>query len=272
MSENLKAVMTPETEEQVRQEISVLVSNAQSLVITTELENTEALKQIANYKAEIKRRKAMDVYVKTYESKRSATAACKALEELMIDPLSDSVAIITEKAGTFTKLENLRRAELQRIEDEKAAAAQRKEDERVRALLEKEEARVREAQRIADEKYAAKVKAEQEAAAKAGREAAAIAPPPVIEVREVAIPRFVAPARTIAAVSAPAGTSLPKRWSAKVTDKMLFLQAVIAGEEPDYLVEIVMPELNARATAMKIENKEVAPGVIAVSKIGAMSR
>ena len=272
MSENLKAVMTEEAEAQVRQEISVLVSNAQALVITNEMENTEALKLIARYKSEIKRREAMDVYIKTVESKRAATAALKALTELMIDPLSDSVVIMTEKTGTFTKMENARRAELQRIEDEKAAAAQRAEDARVAALQAKEEARVREAQRVADEKYQAKLKAEQEAAAKAGREAAPIAPPPVIEARQVAVPRFVAPPRTIAAVSAPAGTSLPKRWSAKVVDKMLFLQSVIAGEEPEYAVEVVLPPYNAKATAMKKEGAEVAPGIIAVSKIGTMSR
>lgn len=272
MSENLKAVMTEEVEAQVRQEISTLVSNAQALVITNEMENTEALKLIATYKSEIKRRQAMDAYVKTVESKRAATAALKALTELMIDPLSDSVAIMTEKAGTFTKQENARRAELQRIEDEKAAAAQAKEDARVAAIQAKEEARVREAQRKLDEAHAAKVKAEQEAAAKAGREAAAIAPPPVIEVRTVAVPRFVAPARTVAAVSAPAGTSLPKRWSAKVVNKMLFLRAVLAGEEPEYSVEIVMPPYNAKATACKVDGKEIAPGIIAESKIGTMSR
>ena len=272
MNENLKAVMTPETEEQVRQEISVLVTNAQALVIKTEQENTAALTLTASYKAEIKRRKAMDVYVKAEESKRSATAAFKALTELMIDPLTDSVEILVQKAGAFTKAENIRRAELQRIEDEKAAAAQRAEDARVAALQAKEEARVREAQRVANEKYAAKAKAEQEAAAKAGREAAALAPPPVIEARTVAAPRFVAPARVIAAVSAPAGTSLPTRWAAKVVDPLLFLQAVIAGEEPISSIEILMPVYNAKATALKKENAEVAPGIIAVSKIGAMSR
>ena len=79
MNENLKAVMTEEAEAQVRQEISVLVSNAQALVITNEMENTEALKLIASYKSEIKRREAMDVFIKTVESKRSATAALTAL-------------------------------------------------------------------------------------------------------------------------------------------------------------------------------------------------
>ncbi len=234
MSENLKAVMTPETEEQVRQEISVLVSNAQSLVIKTEQENTAALTLTANYKAEIKRRKAMDVYVKAEESKRSATSAFKALVELMIDPLTDSVDIIVQKVGQFTKAENLRRAEIQRQEDERVAAAQRKEDERVAEIQRKA--------------------------------AAANKPPPVIT------PKFIPPARTVAAVSAPAGTSLPTRWSAKVVDPMLFLQAVLAGEEPITSIEILLPVYNAKATAIKKENAEIAPGIIAVSKIGAMSR
>jgi hypothetical protein len=53
---------------------------------------------------------------------------------------------------------------------------------------------------------------------------------------------------------------------------MLFLQAVIAGEEPITSIEILLPVYNAKATAIKKENAEIAPGIIAVSKIGAMSR
>lgn len=234
MDNNLTMVMTAEEAEKARQEVGVFVAKAQDLVIKNEMENTKALEMLAAYKKEIKRRKAMDVYTKAEAAKKSTAAAFKALTELMIDPLAEAVDIIAEKSGTFIKQENARRAELQRIEDEKAAAAQRKEDERI-----------------------ARLNAKAEAAGK---------PAPVIT------PKYIPPARTIAQVSAPVGTSLPKRWSAKVIDKNLFLQAVIAGEEPDYLVEIVMPELNARATACKVEGKEIAPGVIAESKIIVSSR
>ena len=242
ISENLKSLMTEEEGEKVRHEINVFVHKAKELVIKTETDNTNAAQLMAAYKAEIKKRKASDLYVKSAEAKIAATSAFKALTEMIIDPLTESVEIITQKSVVFLKAETERRAQLQAIEDAKVAEAQRKADERAA-----------EAQRKADEAYAAKC-----AKAAELNRPAPIAPAYVP-------PAVVVPRKIIASVSAPAGTSYPKRWSAKVIDKMAFLQAVIDGRQEAYLVEIVMPPLNAKATASKVENAVIAPGVIAVS-------
>lgn len=223
--------IAPEVRAKLEVDTRGLVEKAHALEIKTEMANTEAAKFTAMLKAEIKTRKT--ILAPSKAALDATKAAYNGLVATMIDPLDECVGIVTEKIGGYVKAENLRRAELQRIEDEKAAAAQRKEDERIARLNEKA--------------------------------AAANKPPPVIT------PKYIQPARVVAAVSAPAGTSYSTRWSARVVDKMAFLKAVVEGKEPEYLVEIVMPSLNARAVARKAEG-EVAPGVVAVSTISTSQR
>lgn len=234
-------VITPEQKEKIVQETKGLVVRAQELVIITEQDNTAAANMTAAYKAEIKKRKKMDLYTLAEDSKRAAAASFKALTELMIDPLDEAVEIITAKIGVFYKAETARRAELQRAEDIKAAALQAKEDAKAAA-----------AQAKADADYAAKC-AKAEAAGKAAPIAPAYVAPPVI----------IAP-RVIAAVSAPAGTTFTKLYSAKVINLCELCLAVAEGREPEALVAAVMPVLNNRAKESKKEGTYVAPGVIVV--------
>lgn len=159
-------------------------------------------------------------------------SAYNGLVATMIDPLDECVDIVSGKIGAFVKAENARRAELQRIEDEKVAAAQRKEEERIARLNEK--------------------------AAAAGK------PAPVIT------PKII-PTRTIAAVTAPAGTSYQTRWSAKVVNLKAVCLAVAEGRLPEHAVAAAMPYFNALAVAKKAEG-EVAPGVVAVSTVGPTQR
>jgi hypothetical protein len=224
--------LTTQEQERIKEETHSLVVQAQGLVIKTEMDNTKAAQLTAAYKAEIKKRKASELYTKTEEAKKAAASAFKALTELMIDPLTDSVDIITEKIGIFYKEETARRAQLQAIEDAKVAKAQRKEDERI-----------------------AKITAKAEAAGKVA---------PVIE------PKIIA-ARVIAAVSAPGGTTYRDNWSAKVTDIKALCAAVVAGAVDVSYVQGNDVALNSWAKLKKVEG-EIFPGVIGVKTITTSQR
>jgi len=184
-----------------------IVARANSLEITNEMQNTQALQFAATLKAEIKSRKA--ILAPSKVALDATKAAYDGLVATMIKPLEQCAEIIGGKAGTFVKQENQRRAELQRQEDERVAAAQRKEDARVAELQRKEDARVAELQRKANEKYAAeRLKAEEAAKAQGKTSAAPMAPPPVITSNKIIAPAAIIPMRTVAKVSAPAGTGL----------------------------------------------------------------
>lgn len=224
--------LTTQEQERIKEETHSLVVQAQGLVIKTEMDNTKAAQLTAAYKAEIKKRKASELYTKMEEAKKSSAAAFKSLVELMIDPLTDSVDIITEKIGIFYKQETARRAQLQAIEDAKVAEAQRKEDERI-----------------------AKLTAKAEAAGK---------PVPVIE------PKII-PARVIASVSAPAGTTYRENWSAKVMDIKALCAAVAAGTVDVSYVQGNDVALNSWAKLKKVE-AEIFPGVMGVKTITTSQR
>lgn len=219
--------ITVEQKEKIVEETNGLVAQANGLIIRTEQENTSAANMTAAFKAEIKKRKKSDLYLKSEESKKAATASFKALTEMLIDPLEEAVDIISEKIGVFYKAETARRAELQRIEDEKVAAALKKEEERVARLT---------------------AKAEEQ-----GK------PTPVI------IPKVI-PQRVVAAVSAPSGTTYSTRYSAKVVDIKALCLAVANGTVPEHYVTAVMSTLNSLAMAKKAEG-EIAPGVVSVGTI-----
>ena len=228
----MTSIITTQEQERIKEETHSLVVQAQCLVIKTEMDNTKAAQLTAAYKAEIKKRKASELYTKTEEAKKAAASAFKALTELMIDPLTDSVDIITEKIGVFYKAETARRAQLQAIEDAKVAEAQRKEDERI-----------------------AKMTAKAEAAGK---------PTPIIE------PRII-PQRVIASVSAPAGTTYREYWSSEVTDIKALCAAVAAGTADVSFVVGNPVALNAWAKKKKIEG-EILPGVVGKKTIGTTQR
>ena len=224
--------ITIEQKERIVKETHELVIKAESINITSEIDNTKAAQLTAAYKAEIKKRKASDLYVKSEEAKKAAASAFKALTELMIDPLDDAVKIITQKIGAFVSAENARRAELQAKEDARVAELQRKEDERIAKIKEKAEA--------------------------AGKPVPDIAPK-------------IIPQRTVAAVAAPAGTTYPIYWSAKVTKIKLLCAAVAAGTADDIFVMGNKTALDGHARIKKSEG-EVLPGVIGVKRTGATQR
>lgn len=240
--------ITVEQQEQIKAETHDLVVRATELIIVTERDNTKAATLTATIKAELKKRKASDLYLKTKESKDAAKSAFDSLEEIMIDPLNEAVKIITPKIGAFVQAENRRRAELQRIEDARVAALQAKED-----------AKAAEAQRKADEAYAAKC-----AKAALANKPTPVAPAPV------AAPVIV-PQRTIAAVSAPTNTTYRDNWSAKVIDIKALCAAVVAGTVDSMSVKGDGVYLNGLAKLKKIEG-EIAPGVIGVKIISTTQR
>ena len=224
--------LTTQEQERIKEETHSLVEQAKSIKIISEMDNTKAAQLTAAYKAEIKKRKASELYTKTEEAKKAAASAFKALTELMIDPLTDSVDIITEKIGVFYKAETARRAQLQAIEDAKVAEAQRKEDERI-----------------------AKITAKAEAAGKVA---------PIIE------PKIIA-ARVIAAVSVPAGTTYRDNWSAKIINMKAVCAAVAAGTMDVSYVQGNDVALNSWAKLKKVEG-EIFPGVIGVKTVTTSQR
>ena len=114
-----------------------LVARAEGILITTEMENTQAATLTATLKGEIKRRKG--ILAPTKAALDASKAAYNGLVSMMIDPLDEAVKIITVKIGGYVQAENARRAQLQAIEDAKVAELQRKEDERVAKLQAKAE-------------------------------------------------------------------------------------------------------------------------------------
>ncbi len=132
-----------EITEQDKQKIVVetknLVTQAETLIIKTEQENSQAAMLTAVFKQEIKRRK--EILAPTKASLDASKAAYNGLVTLMLDPLTDAVEIITSKIGGFVKAENHRRAELQAKEDARVAELQAKEDARVANLKAKAEAK-----------------------------------------------------------------------------------------------------------------------------------
>ena len=240
--------LTTQEQERIKEETHSLVVQAQGLAIKTEMDNTKAAQLTAAIKAEIKTRKASDMYTTAKESKDASKRAFDSLEAMLIDPLKEAVEIITPKIGAFVQAENARRAQLQAIEDAKVAEAQRKADEKAAK-----------AQRKADEAYAAKC-AKAAELNKPAPVAPAYVPPPVI------VPRKV-----IAAVSAPGGTTYREYWSAEVISIRELNAAISKGIVDDDCVIGNMPFLNNLADQKKIEGV-VIPGVLFKKRTGTSQR
>lgn len=162
----------------------------------------------------------------------ASKAAYNGLVGMMIDPLDEAVKIITTKIGGYVQAENARRAQLQAIEDAKVAELQRKEDERI-----------------------AKIQAKAEAAGK-----------PIPEIAPKIIPQ-----RTVAQVSAPAGTAYMEYWSAEITSLMDLCKAIVEGKADPMCVMGNMPYLNGMAKLKKVEGS-IIPGVIAKKRTGTSQR
>lgn len=178
------------------------------------------------------KKRRVEIFAPSKKATKNAYDEVRKLEAAAIDPIEEAITLLNRKVGDYVQIENNRRAELQRQEDERVDAAQAKEEERISKAMAKAE--------------------------ESGK--------PV-----TIIPKFIAPARTIAAVSAPAGTAYVTRWSAKVVDLKALCLAVAEGRAPEYYITAVMHPLNAVATSLKREG-EIAPGVIAVSTTGTSQR
>ena len=181
-----------------------IMTVANGIIISNEIENTKAATVMSGWKQEKKRR--IEIFAPSKKATKNAYDEVRKLEAAAVDAIDNAIRIVDIKVGAFVQAEDRRRQELQRAEDQ-----------RVRELQAKEDAKAAEAQRKADEAYAAKC-AKAEAAGKAAPIAPAYVAPPVV----------IAP-RVVAAVSAPAGTSYQEYWSAEVTDLKALCAAVAAG-------------------------------------------
>lgn len=178
------------------------------------------------------KKRRVEIFAPSKKATKNAYDEVRKLESAAIDPIDEAIATVNSKCGTYVQMENARRSQLQAIEDAKVTELQRKEDERV-----------------------AKLQAKAELAGK-----------PIPEVA----PRII-PQRTVAAVSAPAGTSYQEYWSAEVTSIIELCRAVVVGKADAACVMANMVYLNGLAKLEKVEGT-LLPGVTAKKRIGTTQR
>jgi hypothetical protein len=178
------------------------------------------------------KKRRVAIFKPSRDAAKTAYDEVRKLEAATIDPIEEAITLVNGKCGAFVKEENDRRAALQAKEDARVAELQRKEDERFSVAQAK--------------------------AAETGKAAT------------ITAPRII-PQRTVAAVSAPAGTTYREYWSARVTDIKALCAAVVAGTADVSFVQGNETALNAWAKMKKTEGV-ILPGVTGVKTVGTTQR
>ncbi len=205
-------------------EIAPVVARANSLVIATPEDYSEAAEELKKNKGMQKRidAKLIDPWRK---SKANAAANMKEWDDLLMVPLRKAEDILKQKQLAYqAEQEAIRQAEQRRLqaaadeaarkEREKSEAAARLQREKEQAALQAAEEARKRAAAATNEAERAKAAAEAEKAQAAANKAAAAA-----LVREETAAAVIAPVVTVAAVTPViAGQSVRKTWKARVVN------------------------------------------------------
>jgi len=228
------AVVEVESVALLRREVAPVLQRAQAIAVRTPADRDDA----RNFVLAVKRAQEQvhtqfDTMVdKTHKAWKESLA----VRASFLDPLESAEKTVKRLILTYDaeqeriRLDEQRR--LQAIADETARKERMKieqEAERQRNIQRQQEAEAAEARRKAEEAEGKEQKRLLDEADAADRKAAAAAAK--VEVKEEQSAAIVAPVVTVSMPEKPKGESAPKRWKARLIDKMALIQAAANGSE-----------------------------------------
>lgn len=218
--------ITFEKEQELKQEIAPIVSQAMDLIIRNPEQSIEAQEVLKGIKS--KQKRITEFFVPLKQAAHVTWKKICDTEASYLDPLKNAEAAIKEKVITFTREEERKQQEIAKVAEAKRQAEERKERERI----EEQARKAREAGKV-----------EKAEALEQKAEAVTIAPV------------FTPPPQPLKAE----GSAFKKTWVGKCVSIMDLLKAIVEGKAPVSLIEINESAINTAAKTYK--NTMTIPGL-----------